>query len=188
VASPPVPCGITSGDGGFERAQSVTTATLRRRAAPAGWTPPARARPPLPPAAQGDSATRHVCCIASHPLRLRCAPSSASASRTRARSVAPEGAAAAAPAQARVASPLVMANPSTRTALSLQAERPPHVRGRHYPLLRRGIAPHDTSAASQVIRSGCAALRPRQASPSCLTSSGKSTRTICQSTSRSMSS
>jgi hypothetical protein len=39
AASPPVSCGITSGDGGHERAKRLQTA---------GWAHTARARPPLP--------------------------------------------------------------------------------------------------------------------------------------------
>jgi len=54
-----------------------------------------------------------------------------------------------------------MAASNAGRAFRLQSEGTRRVRGRHYPLLRRGIVPHDTSATSNIVRSGFAALRLR---------------------------
>jgi len=117
------------------------------------------------PCCAGGSATRYVRDLQHRPLRLRCAPPSwahrvppaaPSAERSEARASWREGR-----ESCRVASPLVMAASNTPSASSLHAESTPRVRGRHYPLLRRGIVPHDTSATSNIVRSGFAALRLR---------------------------
>jgi len=54
-----------------------------------------------------------------------------------------------------------MAASNAGCAFRLQSEGTPRVRGRHYPLLRRGIVPHDMSATFNIVRSGFAALRLR---------------------------
>jgi len=54
-----------------------------------------------------------------------------------------------------------MAASNAGCAFRLQSEGTAPIRSRHYPLLRRGIVPHDTSATFNIDRSGFAALRLR---------------------------
>ena len=136
ATSPPVSCGITSGDGGRERAECLQTA---------GFTHTLRAWPPLPPAAQGivphdttgDSCARRSDFAA---LRRRRAHPSTKASRRSGEcsiTCAERSEARAGCMRrrhlCRVASPLVMAAANARNALRLQAGCTPCVRDRHYP-------------------------------------------------------
>jgi hypothetical protein len=122
--SHPVSCGITSGDGGIERAPSLK---------PAGWAHTAGASPPLPLLRR--EIVPHGTCFDSDAersdfaaLRRRGRGMSKSAERSEARAGCVRRR-----ILCRVASPLVMAESNARQASSLQAGRKRRVRVRHYP-------------------------------------------------------